>query len=136
MKIITRLASRGGILPLAIIVSVPSVFAQDSTETPKSLPAAIVRKYDVDRDGALNDAEKAAWKADVQRGRADAQTRRLEKYDVNKDGKLDKGEKAAAAVDGLKKPKTEANKAHSASDPSGNESESGAVKPGALKKTK
>jgi hypothetical protein len=74
-------------------------FAQDVSEKDKakSLPPAILRKYDVDRDGLLSDSEKAAWKADVQRGRAEAQAKRLEKFDTNHDGKLDKGEKAQAA---------------------------------------
>lgn len=73
-------------------------------EKPKQLPASIVRKYDLDKDGLLNEDEKAVWKADVQRGRQEALARRLEKYDSNRDGKLDKAEKAAAAADTSRKP--------------------------------
>lgn len=90
---------------LAPLCTTSLLIAQDSLEKPKQLPAPIVRKYDADRDGVLNESEKEAWKADVQRGRAEAQTRKLEKYDANRDGKLDKAEKAAAAADTTKKTK-------------------------------
>lgn len=100
MKYTTNKFYRAGSLLLALVGSPFALIAQDeSVEKPRQLPAAILRKYDADKDGMLNEEEKSAWKADVQRGRRDAQARRLEKYDANRDGKLDKVEKAAATAD-------------------------------------
>ena len=91
MKYTTNKFYRAGSLLLALVGSPFALIAQDeSVEKPRQLPAAILRKYDADKDGMLNEEEKSAWKADVQRGRRDAQARRLEKYDANRDGKLDK----------------------------------------------
>lgn len=104
MKTATKSHLRGRFVLLAFPLFVSAGFSQDTAEKPKSLPAAIMRKYDVDQDGLLSDSEKAAWKADVQRGRAEAQAKRLEKYDANGDGKLDKTEKAEAAKPGAAKP--------------------------------
>lgn len=99
MKTVIHSHSRGSLVLLAFFTLGVGAFAQDVSEKDKakSLPPAILRKYDVDRDGLLSDSEKAAWKADVQRGRAEAQAKRLERFDTNHDGKLDKGEKAQAA---------------------------------------
>ncbi len=99
MKFITYKFYRAGSIFLALFGSSISLLAQDgSAEKPKQLPTAILRKYDADKDGRLNEDEKSAWKADVQRGRQEAQARRLERYDANRDGKLDKTEKAAASA--------------------------------------
>ena len=49
--------------------------------------AALIKKYDVNGDGKLDAAEKAAM-------RADFKAKMLAKYDTNKDGKLDASEKA------------------------------------------
>ena len=104
MKPAIKSQLRGRFFLLAFPVLVSVGFSQDTSEKPKSLPAAIMRKYDVDQNGLLSDSEKAAWKADVQRGRAEAQAKRLEKYDANGDGKLDKLEKAEAAKPAPAKP--------------------------------
>ncbi len=106
MKCYTTLFLRAGAILPALLGSTQVTFGQVTagSEKPKQLPAAIVRKYDIDKDGVLNEEEKAAWKADVQRGRQEAQARRLERYDANRDGKLDKAEKAAAASDAVRKP--------------------------------
>lgn len=119
MKCYTTLFFRAGVILPALLGSAQVTFGQTATgsEKPKQLPAAIVRKYDVDKDGVLNEEEKAAWRADVQRGRQEAQARRLEKYDANRDGKLDKAEKAAAASDVVKKPGKAASKKASPADP-------------------
>lgn len=110
MKFIPYQRLRSGLVLLLLVGPASFAGAQDSSDKPKQLPSAIVRKYDADRDGILNDAEKAAWKADVQRGRQEAQARRLEKFDANRDGKLDKAEKATAASEGTKSKKTEPRK--------------------------
>jgi len=107
MKTAIKSQLRGRFVLLAFPLLVSAGFGQDAMEKPKSLPAAIMKKYDVDQDGLLSDSEKAAWKADVQRGRAEAQAKRLEKYDTNRDGKLDKAEKSEASKPGAAKPVTE-----------------------------
>jgi hypothetical protein len=67
----------------------------------KPVPAAVLKKYDKNKDGKLDDQEKAAWKADQKKQREE----QLKKYDKNKDGKLDAEEKAAMKED-LKKKNT------------------------------
>src|SRR5688572_29779794 len=103
MKITTDCFFRGGITLLAVALSATTGLGQEAPEKGKQLPAAILRKYDADKNGVLNEDEKAAWKADLQRGRAEAQARRLDQYDTNKDGRLDKAEKAAAKAGGMSK---------------------------------
>ena len=111
MKSTFGLILRSGAAPLAFWLMAASGAAQEAPEKGKQLPAAILRKYDADHNGLLSDDEKSAWKADLQRGRSEAQTRRLEQYDANKDGKLDKAEKAAARAGGTpKKPPADAAK--------------------------
>jgi Ca2+-binding EF-hand superfamily protein len=96
-----RLPTRGRLVLLAFPLIVTAAFAEEpAPEKAKTLPAAILRKYDADRDGRLSETERTAWKEDVQRGRAEAQARRLERFDANHDGKLDKAEKAEAAKAG------------------------------------
>lgn len=94
--------TRGRRTLLAFFLLPTVVFAAEESapEKTKTLPAAILRKYDADHDGRLSDTERTAWKEDVQRGRAEAQARRLERFDANHDGKLDKAEKAEAAKAG------------------------------------
>jgi hypothetical protein len=96
-----RLPTRGRLVLLAFPLIVTAAFAEEpAPEKAKTLPPAILRKYDADRDGRLSETERTAWKEDVQRGRAEAQARRLERFDANHDGKLDKTEKAEAAKAG------------------------------------
>jgi 5-hydroxyisourate hydrolase-like protein (transthyretin family) len=57
--------------------------------------ADILQKYDTNKDGKLDDTEKAAMKADFQAKHAQQKAEMLAKYDTNKDGKLDDAEKAA-----------------------------------------
>ncbi len=97
-----RSLTRGRRTLLAFFLLPTVVFAAEepAPEKTKTLPAAILRKYDADHDGRLSDSERTAWKEDVQRGRAEAQARRLERFDANHDGKLDKAEKAEAAKAG------------------------------------
>jgi Spy/CpxP family protein refolding chaperone len=53
--------------------------------------AEILQKYDVNKDGKLDDSEKAQMKADFQAKRA----ARIAKFDLDKNGKLDDTERAA-----------------------------------------
>ena len=54
--------------------------------------AQVIAKYDTNKDGKLDDQEKATMKADFQAKRAEMKKEMLAKYDTNKDGKLDDGE--------------------------------------------
>ena len=56
----------------------------------------ILQKYDTNKDGKLDDSEKAALKADFQAKREQRKAEMLAKFDTNKDGKLDQSERAAA----------------------------------------
>lgn len=51
----------------------------------------MVLKFDVNKDGKLDDTERAAMRAEFQKMRAE----RIAKYDTNKDGKLDETERKA-----------------------------------------
>ena len=57
--------------------------------------AEILQKYDTNKDGKLDDAEKAAMKADFKAQHEQRKAEMLAKFDTNKDGKLDDAEKAA-----------------------------------------
>lgn len=80
--------------------STPDTKKEGAQEKP--VPAAVLKKYDKNKDGKLDDQEKAAWKADQKKQRED----QLKKYDKNKDGKLDAEEKAAMKEDLRKKSTT------------------------------
>jgi len=66
----------------------------------EEMRAKILEKFDANKDGKLDETERAeARKAMAERARAGAQDRReniLEKFDENKDGKLDEAERAKA----------------------------------------
>lgn len=84
---------RAGLLGLALGLVTPSVLLAEGAEkkTEKQIPPGVLKKYDKDGDGKLNDDEAAAWKAAKE---ADIKAK-LEKYDTNQDGKIDADEKAA-----------------------------------------
>jgi len=65
----------------------------------KATPAGVLKKYDANQDGKLDDTEKAAMEADKAKQKAAAEAKVLAKYDANKDGKLDDSEKAAMEAD-------------------------------------
>jgi len=87
-------------------------FADDpKPETKDKGPSkADLKKYDANNDGQLDDAEKAAMKADKNAKREADKKARLEKYDTNKDGKVDKTEAEAEKAD-KEKAKAEKEKA-------------------------
>ena len=69
-------------------------------DKPKSdIPPGMLKKYDKNHDGVLDDAEKAVMAADKAAHQEKIKAMHAEmlaKYDTNKDGKLDDTEKAAA----------------------------------------
>lgn len=60
---------------------------------------ALLQKYDTNKDGKLDDQEKATMRADFQAKRAERKAAMLAKYDLNKDGKLDDSERAVMRDD-------------------------------------
>jgi Ca2+-binding EF-hand superfamily protein len=64
--------------------------------------AAVLKKYDANHDGVLDEKEKAAWQADRQKQQAAREARRAEdlaRYDANRDGKINPDERAAMRAD-------------------------------------
>jgi hypothetical protein len=57
--------------------------------------ADVIKKYDANGDGKLDDAERAKLRADMKAKHEAMKTQMLAKYDINKDGKLDDAERAA-----------------------------------------
>ena len=55
--------------------------------------AAILEKYDTNKDGKLDDSERAVLRADMKAKREAKHAQMLAKYDTNKDGKLDQQER-------------------------------------------
>jgi hypothetical protein len=56
--------------------------------------AEILQKYDLNKDGKLDDGEKAAMRADFKAKREKERAELISKFDTNKDGKLDASERA------------------------------------------
>lgn len=57
--------------------------------------AEILQKYDLNKDGKLDDGERAAMRADFKAKFEKERADMISRFDTNKDGKLDDGEKAA-----------------------------------------
>jgi hypothetical protein len=73
--------------------------AEKAEKAEKPVPAGVLKRFDKDGDGKLNDEEAAAWKA----ARDAEKKAMLEKYDADKNGKIDDAEKAAMKADREKK---------------------------------
>ena len=68
-------------------------------KTERKVPAKLLKKFDKDGDGKLNEAERSALVAFRKENGAKTKARRaelLKKFDKNGDGKLDKTERQAA----------------------------------------
>jgi Ca2+-binding EF-hand superfamily protein len=55
-----------------------------------------MERFDTNKDGVLDDAEKAAMRQAFEQRHAERKAKFLERFDTNKDGQLDASEKAAA----------------------------------------
>ena len=78
-----------------------TLFAKDeeATKEEKQPSKAALEKYDLNKDGKLDEAETATMKAAIAAKAKATREANLAKYDANKDGKLDDGEKAARKAD-------------------------------------
>lgn len=86
--------------------------------------AAMLKKYDANGDGKLDDTEKAALKADRKAKCEARKAEMLKKYDANGDGTLDDTEKATMKA-ACKANHGECKKHHDDSDKSQPKSDSG-----------
>jgi Ca2+-binding EF-hand superfamily protein len=59
----------------------------------------MVEKFDANKDGQLDDTERAKMKAEFEARHAERKAEMLARYDANKDGKLDDTEKARMKAD-------------------------------------
>lgn len=80
---------------LALLFSATLVSAEEGAAREKKPSKATLEKYDADKDGQLNDEEKAKAKAAAVEKARHTREENLAKYDTNQDGKLDEEEKAA-----------------------------------------
>lgn len=105
---------RGALCALVAICAISVAKADDNKDVKeKKIPGHVLKKYDVNKDGVLDEKETAAWEADKAKKKAEAEARRLEKYDKNQNGKLDADELAAEKADkkaAAEKKKAEAEK--------------------------
>ena len=84
------------LLAIAAFGAISTAHAEDApVSKEKKAPPAVLKKFDANNDGVLDEKEKAAWEADKAQKKAAEQAKRLEKWDANKDGKLDETEIAA-----------------------------------------
>jgi hypothetical protein len=84
---------------LALLFSVTIATAEEAAAKEKKPSKETLAKYDLNKDGVLDDAETATWKADIAAKAKATKESNLAKYDTNKDGKLDEAEKAARKAD-------------------------------------
>ncbi len=95
LRSLPHLAS--ALLALALLAAPLSLRAEEVTKE-KPLTKA-KEKFDADKDGKLNDEEKAAAKDAAKAKAKETHEANLAKYDVNKDGKLDAEERAKMKAD-------------------------------------
>ena len=84
------------LLALALFVGPAAVQAE---EAPEKKLTKNQEKYDADKDGKLNDEEKAAAKAGAREKARETKEANLAKYDANKNGKMDEEERAQKKTD-------------------------------------
>jgi len=86
-------------LKLALLISAPLVAGATSfavaqgNDAPHKQP--MIEKFDLNRDGTLDDAERAQMKAAFKAKHAERKAEMLAKFDRNQDGTLDDSERQA-----------------------------------------
>ncbi len=84
---------------LALVFAVTMAKAKEEGDKERKPSKETLEKYDANKDGKLDDTEKAAAKAGAAAKTKATKEANLAKYDANKDGKLDETEKAAMKAD-------------------------------------
>jgi len=83
-------------LKLALLIAAPLVAGATTYAAAQGDDAPrpdVLQKYDTNKDGKLDDAERAQMKAAFEAKRAERHKAALAKFDANKDGKLDATER-------------------------------------------
>lgn len=88
-----KLLLLASVLTLAFAFAVPAVRAEDGKEKKMTRKEKELEKYDLNKDGKLDDAEKAAMKADKEKAKAE----KAEKKAAKEAKKAEKAGKAAGA---------------------------------------
>lgn len=97
------------LLLAALLFTPAAVFAEPAATPAADVPPSVLKKYDRNKNGALDEAEHAKWQEDLAKRREKYQQERaamLEKFDTDKDGKLSADEAAAAKIE-MNKARTE-----------------------------
>ncbi len=97
------------LLAALFLVSTAALRAEVEQKPKSDVPPSVLRTYDKNKDGALDEKEHAKWQADLAERRAKYAKQRaemLEKYDADKNGKLSAEEAAAAKIE-MNKARTE-----------------------------
>lgn len=94
-----------------VVVSLACASVAHAQEKPADdrVPPSVLKKYDRNKDGVLDESERAKWEEDKAAAREKYRKQReelLEKYDTNKDGRLSEEERAAAKI-GMERVRTE-----------------------------
>ena len=85
-------------LKLALLIAAPLVAGATTYAAAQGDDAPrpdVLQKYDTNKDGKLDDAERAHMKAAFEAKRAERHKEALAKFDANKDGTLDDAERKA-----------------------------------------
>ena len=88
-----RLTNRKALamMVLGSLTATGVAFAQEGKEGMHTPPPELLQKYDTNKNGKLDDTERAAMRADREKLRAE----KLAQFDKNKDGTLDDTERKA-----------------------------------------
>ena len=94
-----------GLCLMGLLVRAADEEKKPAAPAAKPAPAQnkVLEKYDKNKDGKLDDAERAELQKDREVARKERQAEMLKKYDKNGDGKLDDAERTAAREEYRKK---------------------------------
>ena len=94
-----------GLCLMGLLVRAADEEKNPAAPAAKPAPAQnkVLEKYDKNKDGKLDDAERAELQKDREVARKERQAEMLKKYDKNGDGKLDDAERTAAREEYRKK---------------------------------
>jgi EF hand len=95
------------------LICATGLLAEEATVAGTEVPPSVLARFDKNKDGKLDAAERAKWEAENARRREKDAARKAEllaRFDTNKDGKLDADERASAKL-AMMQERTEADSA-------------------------
>lgn len=98
------------VLLSAGVMSAEEKASEKAKPAKSEVPPSVLKKFDKNKDGVLDETELAKWEAEKAAKRekyAKEKAEMLEKFDANKDGKISEEERAAAKLE-MGKARTEA----------------------------